>query len=257
MNDYYSILQVDRHASAAVIKAAYRKLAVHYHPDINKQPDATERFQQINEAYRILSDEGKRLMYDLSLVEPVQHTVPTATTARRRHRPERPFSPVQEKSLYELVVPYLKYSGLICKVAFTFCLFLFIDYYLPYQTSTEKVTLIEKYIPDGPGSITIGLYTDKGSAFPLPTGQHDYFRKGEEVVIERTLLSGSNLNIFKKSDPRMSIRAFGSIYSAKIFMVLALAVCSFLGGFTERSPNISFSFGVASGFLLLTVYFLL
>ena len=62
--DYYKTLGVDRKASAAEIKKAYRKLARQYHPDTNKEPGAEERFKQISEAYDVLSDSEKRKKYD-------------------------------------------------------------------------------------------------------------------------------------------------------------------------------------------------
>ncbi len=62
--DYYDILGVPRNASKDQIKNEYRKLALKYHPDRNKSPDAEERFKEISEAYAILSDEEKRAQYD-------------------------------------------------------------------------------------------------------------------------------------------------------------------------------------------------
>lgn len=62
--DYYKILGVDRTADAPLIKKAYRKLARKFHPDVSKEPDAEEKFKQINEAYEVLKDEEKRAAYD-------------------------------------------------------------------------------------------------------------------------------------------------------------------------------------------------
>lgn len=63
--DYYKVLGVDRTASQADIRKAYRKLAKQYHPDVNKNdPKAQERFQEINEANEVLSDPEKRKRYD-------------------------------------------------------------------------------------------------------------------------------------------------------------------------------------------------
>jgi len=62
--DYYEILGVSRTASSEEIKDAYRKLAMEYHPDRNKAPDAEEKFKEISEAYAVLSDEEKRRQYD-------------------------------------------------------------------------------------------------------------------------------------------------------------------------------------------------
>ena len=63
--DYYQVLGVNRDASQADIKKAYRKLAVQYHPDKNPgNKEAEERFKELGEAYEILSDEQKRAAYD-------------------------------------------------------------------------------------------------------------------------------------------------------------------------------------------------
>ncbi len=63
--DYYEILGVPRNATQEEIKEAYRKLALKYHPDINKSKEAEEKFKEITEAYAVLSDPEKRRQYDL------------------------------------------------------------------------------------------------------------------------------------------------------------------------------------------------
>src|SRR3982750_4081875 len=62
--DYYEILDVPRTASNDEIKSSYRKLALKYHPDRNKSPEAEEKFKEISEAYAVLSDQEKRRRYD-------------------------------------------------------------------------------------------------------------------------------------------------------------------------------------------------
>jgi molecular chaperone DnaJ len=62
--EYYDVLGVPRGASAEEIKRAFRKLAMKYHPDRNKSPDAEERFKAIGQAYEVLSDPERRAAYD-------------------------------------------------------------------------------------------------------------------------------------------------------------------------------------------------
>lgn len=62
--DYYEILGVPKTASDAEIKSAYRKLARQHHPDIDKSPNAAEKFKEVSEAYQVLSDDSKRKTYD-------------------------------------------------------------------------------------------------------------------------------------------------------------------------------------------------
>ncbi len=62
--DYYKILGVNRNASKAEIKKAYRRLARKYHPDVSKASNAEARFKEIGEAYEVLNDSDKRTAYD-------------------------------------------------------------------------------------------------------------------------------------------------------------------------------------------------
>lgn len=62
--DYYEVLGVDKNASEAEIKSAFRRLAKQYHPDVCKEANAEEKFKEVQEAYSVLSDEQKRKQYD-------------------------------------------------------------------------------------------------------------------------------------------------------------------------------------------------
>jgi curved DNA-binding protein CbpA len=84
IEDYYKILQVDPSADPEVITAAFRRLAVKYHPDTNPSPDATPRMQKINEAYAVLSDPAQRVVYDRSRHNGAVHSAPPSEPVNRR-----------------------------------------------------------------------------------------------------------------------------------------------------------------------------
>ncbi|MDO4806075.1 MAG: DnaJ domain-containing protein [Coriobacteriales bacterium] len=62
--DYYAILEIDEKATSDEIRRAFQKKARKLHPDVNKEPDAEERFKEVSEAYAVLSDADKRRRYD-------------------------------------------------------------------------------------------------------------------------------------------------------------------------------------------------
>ena len=62
--NYYDVLGISKNASADEIKSAYHSLAKRYHPDVNKDPGAEEKFKEIQEAYAVLSDPQKKQNYD-------------------------------------------------------------------------------------------------------------------------------------------------------------------------------------------------
>src|ERR1035437_4098585 len=63
--DYYTVLGVPRTASDGEVKRAFRKLAQQWHPDVNRDSGADERFKEINESYQVLSDPQRRQAYDM------------------------------------------------------------------------------------------------------------------------------------------------------------------------------------------------
>jgi DnaJ-class molecular chaperone len=67
MTDHYQALGVDRIASRDEIEKAYRRLAVRYRPDLNKERGAEERFVEISEAHEVLSDPKRRSAYDFQV----------------------------------------------------------------------------------------------------------------------------------------------------------------------------------------------
>ncbi len=91
MGTLYDILGVSRIATPAEIKSAYRRLARIYHPDVNSDPTAAEKFARINEAYQVLIDADKRQFYDRngSLMENVNSSANAARMARQAYSQAR------------------------------------------------------------------------------------------------------------------------------------------------------------------------
>src|ERR1700686_2098149 len=91
--DYYNTLGVDRKASDAEIKSAYRKLARKFHPDVNpNNKEAEAKFKQINEAYQVVSDPEKRKKYD-ELGADWEHGVSQEEMMRRYAQQQRGAGP--------------------------------------------------------------------------------------------------------------------------------------------------------------------
>ena len=74
--DYYEVLGVARGATEDEIKRAFKRLAIKYHPDRNKEADAGDKFREINEAYQVLSDPQKRSAYDAGGFDAVNNNGP-------------------------------------------------------------------------------------------------------------------------------------------------------------------------------------
>ena len=93
--DYYAVLEVDRNASPTEIKAAFKKLALRYHPDVYKASDANERMSQILQAYHILSDQAERELYDAQRAKHngENSTFRTASSMRTGQRQKAGVSP--------------------------------------------------------------------------------------------------------------------------------------------------------------------
>ena len=110
--DYYEILQVHPSAEPEVIKGAYDKLAKKYHPDLNKDPTATERMKQINLAYEVLSNPQKRRQFDLEWRQRRGNAGPRETRDEpTAPRPSAPATPQRELKRWRKTVVAMGFAA--------------------------------------------------------------------------------------------------------------------------------------------------
>jgi DnaJ-class molecular chaperone len=86
--NYYKILQIDPSAEPEIVQAAYKRLALKYHPDTSSFSDATRRMQEINEAYDVLRDPLKRAAFDQQFTDRAQQPIRAS-----EHQPQQETTP--------------------------------------------------------------------------------------------------------------------------------------------------------------------
>jgi curved DNA-binding protein CbpA len=253
MKDYYSILGVSRTASALEIKRAYRRLAVTYHPDKNPNIQVAPLFQEINEAYDVLSDVDKKRGYDYLLgyghEEVVEEAAPTQhrDPAYRRRRPRDVNYKSERQRMAELMTAYLPQSILILKVSFGFCLLLILDYSLPSRITTGTIEKVN--IRSGRKTETLNTVSmQNGNQFTIDKEYSNHFKKGNEVILSATRIF--NIAVKAEASDGFVAPMSVSIYSAFLFAPLVLFAMTVLGLYRKNSLELQFNLGVAS-FLIL------
>ena len=246
-------------ASEVEVKAAYRRLALQFHPDKNPSPEAEAIFKEVNEAYEVLGDPLRKLIYDQMLkgesqeqvvVEPVQ----THRDPRYRPRPKAnaPRRPTHREEILAMMASNLRYVLMISRLTLLFSVVLITDYSLPpVKTITEVLT-------ENP--------TDRGNSFKLG------FKDGKTVSISRadarTLRKAAYIGVYRSAwfsiplsleDEATHYRAPVqlSIYGNFIFWPVLLLLTSLVGTFYWKGVEFRFNVGIVNFILfLLTLVFL-
>lgn len=258
--DYYQLLGVHRSASAVEIRTAYRKLVQQLHPDINPDPAALERIQQINEAYDVIGDETKRRTYDYQLDNPYTTVTVEPEPSHRdpayRRRGPRPPAQSSAYSPRELMAQYIKYFRWMCAVCLGYASLVGADFAVPRSESTETIK---------------GFYRVYNMArYGRRSYSHDVMvmASGKEV-----LLYEYAIKVFEGDDTAvltytpvlkhvMSVSvpgtgeavATGQMYITLWFVPALLFICSGLGLFL-RGVEMPFNFGIISVVLFfITLY---
>lgn len=252
--DYYQVLGVKHSATHEEIKRAYRRLAVLYHPDKNRDPAAENIFKSINEAYDVLSDPGKKSKYDLRMQAPfedVQYEAP------RRHRDpayrsQRPH--VRRKSdrerLRDLMHEYMPWAIRVTVFSFVFSMLIVVDYLLPSRITEEKITEtnVRRTYSRNYATTWWVMKTDGDHTIDVSYEFSDHFATGREISVTSSLL----LNVPRKIESdTIAVRLKRSIYGNFLFAPAALLFFSALGLFFRKNVEYGFNLSVVSGLILI------
>ncbi len=281
MKNYYQVLGIDRAADVPAIKAAYRKLAVQYHPDKNKDQGAHNRFVEINEAYQVLSDPDKRLRYNylydsyilgIPTQRPVNSQGRTTTQARPRQAP--PMQARPRHGGYSRTGPpryaraartariaegiklttwaknlYLLFSA----ACLLFVLAILADYFIPLRYTNA---LLEDYV----GLINLqAVNNGLGGYFIDVLGQKISIANpelvSERVTLHKTELLGfvREVTLYYQGVP-LTVPAAYSVYDNFVFLPLALFITSVLGLVYRKSDLFTLRITFASLFILIITW---
>lgn len=251
MKDYYQVLGISDKATRAEIKTAYRKLAILYHPDISKDPQADQKIKEINIAYNILNNPTRKHNYDSMITyggneQKESPPIPKDTTYRR------PIPRKKTASGRKIFRTWMNRNyyipGRISVIALIFCSILSVDFLLPAQTSLESIEEISV------GNRGAYLSTDM-RRYWLPKDTELSLAPNQQIVIRasrifRVIYTIETLKMEKVFFTR-------SIYNNFIFAPIILIVLSCLERFTGWSIETKFNLAIASVFVfILCVVFL-
>lgn len=259
--DYYAILGVNKSASESEIKLAFRKLAKSLHPDVNESIEANTEFQELNEAYSILSNADSRLRYDNGQLEEPEVTF-TWEEIEQILR-ERELRRAQERSWSgpsydnQKVYPPTNYDAnertvqlinlAIMLFAFTFIIDFFIFLNVSPASVLQKNVIVE--VKDGSREIIRVEVVTPSLKFSLHN--NDYIPEiGEQVQLKKSLLYGDYK--FKTSGSQQYQRAFHNPIVSYIMAVLACLI-GYLGTSKYLNAERKFNAAIISVFLCIAV----
>ncbi len=254
MKDYYALLRVSRTATDAEIKQAFRRLAILLHPDKNPHPDAPIAFQEVNEAYEVLGDSIKRVLYDQMLLNDPGE--PVVTTFRHRdpayqRRKQAGYKPApREPSAGEIVMMKLMpYTNWVSWTAVVISFFVWLDFALPRKQTEEVVVEWHRRLNDHE------MITDKGHSFHLMYPQNLKFLREPELNVYTSQLFSFLDRIETKSGSH-TLSNLPSVYRNFMFGPIILLALGLICSVLPKGDN-KFNFAIATCiFLLLNAVFI-
>jgi curved DNA-binding protein CbpA len=246
MKDYYEIMKVDRRATDGEIKKAFRKLANQYHPDKNPSREANTIFQEINEAYEVLSDPASRLEYDQRIANPGFYNYQTSRPSQPRPNYRRGPS---EKTMLQNSM--LRYSRLLFYFGCLWCSVLAVDYLMPEDHLTGKVTtdlsnntLLSTHQPKHL------LNTDLGHSFNVTASEMRHFPVQTDVHIYRSQLLAAMIRV-ENHDGTFIVNNLGTIYRNFSFAPILLFLGCMIGIIVKKGAEFHMNLGIVVFLLMI------
>lgn len=255
--DHYRILEVSPTATREEIRAAYKRLAKMYHPDINKSASAHTLFQHISESYRILYDPGARARYDATR---------TASYTYREYAPQDPEPRTRQQTAHrrnphsyrsapplrqeDLIRPYMKYAYAVSWFGFILAILLTIDFMGPAVTHQE--TIASTYVlPGASYDHEYGrpqlIYTEEGTRMEVRAGRETIVLTEGIAEVEKTPILGYPRHLTVTGG--QTLEPLVLLYGHLSFFPLLLLLFSAAGAFVRYEIVFDFNVCLVSGVL--------
>jgi curved DNA-binding protein CbpA len=256
LKNYYFILGINIYARDEEIKQAYRRLALQFHPDKNSSPEAESIFKEVNEAYEVLGDPLRKVIYDQMLLgAPIENSAPSKPHRDPRYRPQpagtRARKPSKKEELIALMANHLKYALMSSRIALLFAAILIADYSL--EKEKKAVTIVNFNVTNGRFGRTYKYELNDGGKVNVDQVTNRKITNAS-IYIYKSMLFSVPCAIEDKSNHAL-LPVDLSIYGNFIFAPFVLLITSLLGTFYWKGVEFRFNLGVVN-FLLMLLNFL-